>query len=87
MLGPLNGGVAWPRGFDGARRKEKEWLSYLRAAHKLLPGYRSTRKNAAAILIGSRDTWNQMPQAYREKCVYMPENGIDPSSGVRGSRR
>ena len=63
LLGPLNGGVPWPKGFDAARRKEKEWLSYTRAAHKLLPGYRSTRRNAAAILIGSRDTWNQMPEA------------------------
>ena len=88
LLGPLNGGVPWPKGFDAARRKEKEWLSYKRAAHKLLPGYRSTRRNAAAILIGSRDTWNQMPEAYREKCVYMPENGIDPDRfGITRQRR
>lgn len=79
VLGPLNGGVPWPRAFDAARRKEKEWLSYVRDAYKLLPGYHATRQNAAAIVIGSRDTWEQMPASYRRKCVYIPENAIDPA--------
>lgn len=78
ILGPLNGGVPWPKHFDSARRKEKEWLSYIRDAYKLLPGYRSTRSSASAILIGSCDTWRQMPASYRGKCVYIPENAIDP---------
>ena len=78
ILGPLNGGVAWPRAFDSARRAEREWLSYVRGAHRLLPGYRSTRRDASAIIIGSRDTWNQMPRRYWNKCIYVPENAIDP---------
>ena len=78
ILGPLNGGVPWPPGFDQARRREKEWLSYVRDAYKLLPGYRSTREHASAILIGSRDTWAQMPARYHGKCFYIPENAIDP---------
>lgn len=77
ILGPLNGGVPWPKHFDSARRKEKEWLSYVRDAYKLLPGYRSTRGSASAILIGSRDTWRQMPASYHAKSVYIPENAID----------
>jgi glycosyltransferase involved in cell wall biosynthesis len=79
VLGPLNGGVPWPRAFDAARRKEKEWLSYVRDGYKLMPGYHSTRQNASAIVIGSRDTWDQMPASYRRKCVYIPENAIDPA--------
>jgi glycosyltransferase involved in cell wall biosynthesis len=78
VLGPLNGGVPWPAGFDASRRREKEWLSYIRDAHRFLPGYLQTRRCAAAILIGSRDTWRQMPRGFRGKCFYVPENAIDP---------
>jgi glycosyltransferase involved in cell wall biosynthesis len=78
VLGPLNGGVAWPRGFDYARRYEREWFSYVRGAYKLLPGYRRTRACAAALVIGSRATLAQVPACYRHKCVYVPENAIDP---------
>jgi glycosyltransferase involved in cell wall biosynthesis len=78
ILGPLNGGVPWPSGFDSSRRREKEWLSYIRDAHRFLPGYLQTRRCASAILIGSRDTWKQMPRGFYPKCFYIPENAIDP---------
>jgi glycosyltransferase involved in cell wall biosynthesis len=79
VIGPLNGGVPWPKGFDAARRKEKEWLSYVRDAYKLLPGYLQTRRSAAAILLGSKDAWAQMPASFYSKCFYVPENAIDPA--------
>jgi len=79
VLGPLNGGVPWPRQFDAARRAEKEWLSYVREAYKLMPGYLATRRDAAALIIGSRDTMAQMASSYRSKCVYIAENAIDPA--------
>jgi glycosyltransferase involved in cell wall biosynthesis len=79
ILGPLNGGVPWPAQFDAARRREKEWLSYVRDAYKFLPGYHATRRNASAILIASGDTWRQMPRTVQSKCFYLPENAIDPS--------
>ena len=78
VLGPLNGGVPWPRGFDAARRREREWLSYVRGAYRWLPGYRATRRHAAAIIVGSRDTLAQVPPWAQSKCVYIPENGIEP---------
>ncbi len=87
VLGPLNGGVPWPKGFDRARRREKEWLSYVRDVYKLLPGYQSTRQNSSAILIGSRDTWAQMPRSYWHKCFYQPENAIDPARFQKRRRR
>jgi glycosyltransferase involved in cell wall biosynthesis len=78
VLGPLNGGVPWPKGFSSVQRREKEWLSHIRGLYKIWPGYRSTRKNSAAILVGSRVTFDQVPSQYRDKTIYMPENAIDP---------
>jgi glycosyltransferase involved in cell wall biosynthesis len=78
VLGPLNGGVPWPRGFDAARRREREFLSYVRGAHRWLPGHRSTLRHASAVLVGSRDTLAQVPATRRDKCVYLPENAVDP---------
>jgi len=78
-LGPLNGGVPWPKGFHGARLSEREFLSYVRGAHRLLPAYRDTREKAKAIIAGSRDTRAQIHERWQEKTVYIPENGVDPS--------
>lgn len=79
VVGPLNGGVPWPAGFDAARRRENEWLSYVRGLHRLMPGYRATRRYASAILCGSRDTLKQVPARYQHKCRYVAENGADLS--------
>ena len=78
LLGPLNGGVPWPKGFDSERRREKEWLSYLRSAYKLLPGRKSTLKHASAIIAGSLHTKGEVPAKYQDKTVFIPENAIDP---------
>lgn len=77
VLGPLNGGLPWPAGFERIRRAEREWLSLLRPAYRLAPFYGSTRCCARAIIVGSLNTFRQMPAAHSGKCVYLPENGID----------
>jgi starch synthase len=79
VLGPINGGLPWPAEFTKERHREREWLSYVRAAHTLMPGYTSTRRHSAAIIAGSRATLEQVPAEFREKCVYVPENGVEPA--------
>ena len=79
VLGPLNGGIPWPMEFDRERRQENEWLSYVRGLYKLLPGYKSTLENSAAILCGSLYTKKHIPKKYQNKCYYIPENAINPS--------
>ncbi|XXF78077.1 glycosyltransferase [Myxococcaceae bacterium GXIMD 01537] len=77
VLGPLNGGLPWPKGFGAQRRREREWLSYVREAYKLMPGYRATRNAAAAIMTGSRATRQQVGATWQGKTVYVPENAVD----------
>lgn len=79
VLGPLNGGVPWPRGFDAERRREREWLSYLRGAYKLNPLRGRSLAAAAAILAGSRHTESEIPARHRDKTIWLPENAIDPA--------
>lgn len=78
VLGPLNGGLPWPKEFRGLRTKEREWLNYVREAYKLVPGYKSTRRDASAIIVASRATAQQLSPTYQHKAIYIPENAVDP---------
>jgi len=84
VIGPINGGVPWPAGFDRLRRQEREWLSYVRYLYRWLPSLRRTWRHAAALLVGSRHTLGEIPHALQAKCIYMPENAVDP---LRFNRR
>jgi len=88
VWGPMNGGVPWPKEFRSAMRREGEWLSYLRGGRKLLPGYRSSRSDAAALLTGSALVWQEMA-GHHPRCVYLPENAVDPErfAGIAAARR
>lgn len=77
VIGPLNGGVPWPRNFIDRQHAEREWLSHVRGLYKLMPGYRSTRRHSAAIIAGSKYTYGELPAWTKEKRVYIPENGVD----------
>lgn len=79
VLGPLNGGVPWPRGFGAERRREREWLSYVRGAYRLNPLRRRSLSAATAILAGSRHTEGEIPARFRSKTLWLPENAIDPA--------
>lgn len=80
VIGPLNGGVPWPSGFDTIRRQEKEWLSYVRGIYRFTPGLQGSRNRAAALVLASGHTYGEVvttPER-RTKAIYIPENAIDP---------
>jgi glycosyltransferase involved in cell wall biosynthesis len=77
IIGPLNGGLPWPKTFLNRQYAEREWLSHVRGLYKLMPAYRSTRRDSAAIIVGSKHTLGEMPRWSRDKLVYIPENGAD----------
>jgi glycosyltransferase involved in cell wall biosynthesis len=76
IVGPLNGGIPWPRNFIHRQHAEREWLSHIRSIYKLMPAYRSMRRYSSAILVGSKYTLTEMPRSIQSRCVYIPENGI-----------
>lgn len=79
VVGPLNGGVPWPKAFTGARLAEKEYLSYLRSAYKVMPARRAMLRHASAIIAGSGHTALELPDSVAGKLFYLPENAIDPA--------
>ncbi len=77
VLGPLNGGVPWPKEFAHLRTAEREWLSPLRRISRLMPGFDSTRRHSSAILAGARFALEEVPAKYRDKALLLSENAID----------
>jgi len=78
VLGPLNGALAWPPGFEQELRREREYLRYARAAYRLMPFYRSTYAHSACILAAFEHTIADLPQSARARTIDFPEVGIDP---------
>lgn len=78
LLGPLNGNLPWPRAFTAELKREKEWLSRVRSAYKLLPYHRSTFTRSSGILAAFDHTIADVPESCRGKTINFPEVGIDP---------
>ncbi|MEB3250657.1 MAG: glycosyltransferase family 4 protein [Cyanobacteriota bacterium] len=79
VIGPLNGGLPWPRQFTQELKREQEQITYLREAYRLFPYYRPTYKNPKAILAAHAHTINDLPVSSRSKAINFPENGYDPN--------
>lgn len=75
VIGPVNGGLPWPRGFRQAKA-HNGWICGLRKLYPYLPFARSTYRRAGAIIAGSSQTYAEL-LAHRERLFFLPENGVD----------
>ena len=80
ILGPVNGGVPFPPGFQEVARQEFAYLNFLRAVGRaLVPGYVETYKKADKILAGSTYTLNLVKELFSisdKRIELFYENGI-----------
>jgi glycosyltransferase involved in cell wall biosynthesis len=83
VLGPLNGGVPWPKGFEAEQKQEGEWLSRFRGLLRIFPGRGRMLAACSAILYASRFTRADIPAVHADRCIYLPENAIDPARFFR----
>jgi glycosyltransferase involved in cell wall biosynthesis len=79
VLGPINGGLKWPKDFTGELHREREWLTFLRSGYRVLPYYRSTYRRSAAILASFPHTIADLPGWAQDRVIDFPEVGIDPA--------
>jgi glycosyltransferase involved in cell wall biosynthesis len=77
VLGPVNGGLAYPAQFRDRLHKEREWLRYLRRLYRFFPYVHSTYRKAHAILAAFPHTIEKLPPGNDERVIDFPENGVD----------
>lgn len=80
ILGPVNGGVPFPKGFQEVAKQEFAQFNFLRAVGRaLIPGYVDTYKKADKVLAGSTYTLNNLQELFSlsdDKISLFYENGI-----------
>jgi glycosyltransferase involved in cell wall biosynthesis len=81
LLGPVNGGIPFPKGFQTIATQEFAYLNFFRALGRwLIPGYAQTYRSADRILAGSTYTQNWIQRMFGIKDALIqpfPENGLD----------
>ena len=87
VVGPINGGLPWPRGFIQAER-QREWISGLRNLYRVLPFSRSMYRHATAIIAGSSHTFSEFAALSRQ-AVLRARNGsrLEPTANRSTSDR
>ena len=80
IIGPVNGGIPFPAGFQETARQEFAQFNFLRAVGRaLIPGYVETYKKADKILAGSTYTLNLLKNLFAipdQRIDLFYENGI-----------
>jgi glycosyltransferase involved in cell wall biosynthesis len=80
ILGPVNGGIPFPPGFQETAKQEFAQFNFLRAVGRaLIPGYVETYKKADKVLAGSTYTLNLLKNLFaipETRIELFYENGI-----------
>lgn len=77
VIGPMNGGLPWPKEFKTEQKREREWLSNVRGLMRCLPRWKSTYRDASCVLSGSKTTYRELEPFAGDRNVYMHRNGVD----------
>ena len=79
LLGPVNGGLAFPAGFEDIGRKEFSRFNFLRSFARYLPGSPQAYQQADKILVGSRATLGMLQEMLSiesDRMELLHENGV-----------
>jgi glycosyltransferase involved in cell wall biosynthesis len=80
LLGPVNGGVPFPVGFQDKAKREFASLNFLRSLGRLfIPGYIKTYRNADRVLSGSTYTMTLIQEMFQlpdDRISLFYENGV-----------
>lgn len=80
VLGPVNGGLPFPRGFLKRSFSEYSYFNFLRNFGECIAGLKKTYRSAEVVLAGSRYTLKLLQDRMSDRsnhAVYFPENGIN----------
>jgi glycosyltransferase involved in cell wall biosynthesis len=64
VLGPVNGGLPYPAGFEGIAEREFARFNALRSVVRWIPGYTRTYQRADKVLAGSRGTQDLLQRMF-----------------------
>ena len=77
LLGPVNGGLPFPKEYESIKEAEGGKLNFLKKFNYLLPGYTTTYRAAKEILVGSQHTLEELKNLFPEATLtYFSENGV-----------
>jgi glycosyltransferase involved in cell wall biosynthesis len=83
LLGPVNGGIPFPKGFQTIATQEFAYLNFFRTLGRwLIPGYAQTYRTADRILAGSSYTRDWIQETFNvesDRLEYFSENGLEDS--------
>lgn len=81
IVGPMNGGMTWPDGYEDFQRPSERLFARTGRAlsavvHRVVPG----KRRAAALLVANQRTREALPPGSSTNVIELVENGVDLST-------